>query len=149
MTGPHKPILCLDFDGVIHRYSKGWQDGDIYDPPTEGFFEWLIEAQEHFTIMILSSRSKDPGGVSAMSTWLAEHAEIWRGKNERPLMLNVSFPQKKPAAFLSIDDRAMTFEGDWTSLDPEELLKFKPWNQREPSTSASGSVSSVSSSPAG
>lgn len=127
----NKPILCLDFDGVIHRYSNGWQGGDIYDPPTDGFFDWLIKAQEVFHIVIYSSRSKDPDGIAKMSAWLADHGAMWRAKNEMPLMLNVAFAHKKPAAFLTIDDRALTFNGDWSMYGPEDLLRFKTWNQKE------------------
>ena len=42
----------------------------------------------------------------------------------------VSFPEQKPPAFLTIDDRAICFEGDWSELDPAELLGFKPRNKR-------------------
>src|SRR3546814_17831472 len=31
--------VALDFDGVIHRYSKGWRGGVIHDPPMPGAIE--------------------------------------------------------------------------------------------------------------
>jgi hypothetical protein len=42
-----KPILCVDFDGVIHSYSSGWQGADIVnDPPTPGALAWLAKASD-------------------------------------------------------------------------------------------------------
>jgi len=36
-----KPILLIDFDGVIHSYTSGWQGaGVISDPPVEGAFDF-------------------------------------------------------------------------------------------------------------
>lgn len=125
-----KPILCLDFDGVIHRYSKGWQDGAIYDVVTTGFFDWALKAQEHFKLVIYSSRSKTPEGVCAMAEWLNQQMKIWRGANgSYSKALLFEFADSKPPAFLTIDDRAMWFNGDWASStwEPNGLRDFKTW----------------------
>lgn len=120
----NKPILCLDFDGVIHKYSRGWQDGSIYDGITEGFVEWATEAKDFFQLVIYSSRSKTPEGIEAMKEWLAAQ---WADE-ERIGVSDFEFASEKPPSFITIDDRALTFNGDWGSYDSEQLLKFKPWN---------------------
>lgn len=113
-----KPTICLDFDGVIHRYSRGWQNGEIYDAPTEGFREWMVEARQHFNLVIYSSRSASAEGIEAMKAWLAKH-----GFNPK----DFSFADTKPPAFITIDDRALTFDGDWSLFKPLQLLTFKSW----------------------
>lgn len=148
MSERDKPILCLDFDGVIHRYSKGWQGGVIYDDVTPGFFEWAQEAAQHFQLVIYSSRSKDPEQITAMQTWLLNQRVVWRKCNKlpdeshqcsyserfvtfgvgAPKPLHFEFKAEKPPAYLTIDDRAIQFRGDWTVLPPAVLREFKPWN---------------------
>jgi hypothetical protein len=113
----NKPILCLDFDGVIHSYERGWQDGEIYGTPTEGFAGWAEEANLHFRLVIYSSRSKE--GSQPMKNWLKKHGID-------PDLFE--FAHEKPSAFLTIDDRALTFRGRWGEFDPENLRGFKPWN---------------------
>ncbi len=138
-----KPILCIDFDGVIHSYTSGWLGAiNIPDPPVPGSIQWLWNASAYFEINIYSSRSKEPGAIAAMQSWLRKWAQhefltnpnlIFRdsiGECVSIFMKEIYFPQQKPAAFLTIDDRAICFEGDWSKLNPNELLTFKPWNKR-------------------
>ena len=114
-----KPILCIDFDGVIHSYERGWQGGVIYGTVTPGFWEWALKAQELFTLVVYSSRSKSGEMIDAMSDWLV--------KNGWTDAVKLEFAHEKPPAFLTIDDRAITFEGNWLALDPAALILFKPW----------------------
>lgn len=120
-----KPKLCIDFDGVIHSYDRGWQDGVIYGTVVPGFFEWAAEAQGLFELVIYSSRSSTDAGRLAMGSWLAEQVRAWGGEH-----LRFTMSAEKPPAFLTIDDRALTFKGDWAHPDlaPEALAAFKPWN---------------------
>ena len=121
------PILCIDFDGVIHRYSKGWQGGGIYDSMTDGFIAWAHKARDKFKLAIYSSRSKTPEGIEAMKAWLGGYLSEDQ-PYEKPVTLDdFEFAHEKPPAWLTIDDRAICFDGDWSKLDPQTLLEFKPW----------------------
>ena len=131
------PILCLDFDGVLHSYASGWKGAAVIpDPPVPGAIAFLYEAIQYFEVHIYSSRSHQPGGIDAMMDWIAKWEASWRQDQidiGRPtprtsLLLNIKFPVEKPAAFLTIDDRALTFTGTWPAMTT--LLAFKPWNKR-------------------
>jgi hypothetical protein len=126
------PILCLDFDGVLHSYTSGWQGAAVIpDPPVAGAIDFLYEAIQHFDVCIYSSRTHQEGGIDAMMDWIAEHERIWRSRQDilphTSLLFNIRFPVVKPAAFVTIDDRAVTFTGVFPPM--ALLLAFKPWNK--------------------
>jgi hypothetical protein len=127
----YKPILCLDFDGVVHSYTSGWKGADVIpDPPVSGAIEFMLNALPRFTVAIFSSRSNQPGGLPAMKAWLKKHAgACWWESPVGPGLEDVTWPTEKPAAFVTIDDRALTFDGTWPSLD--SVAAFKPWNKRD------------------
>lgn len=131
-----KPIICLDFDGVIHSYEHGWKDGSIYGTVTPGFFEWAEEAAPCFKLVVYSSRSKTEDGRLAMQEWMRDQWRRWLDRlpgDRTPLVAPASFEfaHEKPTAFMTIDDRAICFDGKWSGhhLTPEALLAFKPWTQ--------------------
>lgn len=121
----NRQTLCIDFDGVIHSYENGWQDGMIYGRVTDGFFKWAREMDEHFELVIYSSRSGTPGGRSKMRRWLAAQ---WLVTRQPGTMPNFKFASEKPPAWLTIDDRCICFEGDWSKFGLERLQTFRPWN---------------------
>lgn len=120
-----KPILGMDFDGVIHECSSGWKGADVIpDPPVKGAFEFLKEAQEHFSIEVFSCRSHQEGGIKAMKHWFIKHG--WP-KMQNGEAVGIHFPTHKPQAMVSMDDRGICFRGRWPSI--KDLLYFTPWNK--------------------
>jgi len=50
--------IAIDFDGVIHKYSKGWQDGEIYDSPVEGAIKAINQLLfDGYSVFIFSTRT--------------------------------------------------------------------------------------------
>lgn len=129
-----KPILCVDFDGVIHSYTSGWHGArNIPDPPIPGAIEWLkslIPAGDDicafdkpynyfFQVVIFSSRNRYFGARRAMKNYLLKH-----GLSKYQLEY-IKFPLLKPPAFLIIDDRAIQFKGYFPG--EREMKEFKPY----------------------
>lgn len=126
-----KPILCLDFDGVLHSYGSGWQGADLVpDLPVPGAVEFLLEAVQRFRVAVYSSRSGQPGGIEAMRGWLTLHvmATIDDRREAQNLLQKIEWPTEKPPAVVTLDDRALTFTGTWPSIDA--LASFQPWTKQ-------------------
>jgi len=152
------PILLLDFDGVIHSYIHPWKGARvILDPPVKGALEFIIKALDVFDVQIYSSRSNQFGGRRAMRKWLfheyfnlcgdsyentpgwlrayisqSAFADPWidecKYAIKKLITKEIKFPKRKPAGFVTIDDRAIQFRGEFP--DVYELVEFVPWNKR-------------------
>ena len=67
-----------------------------------------------------------------MINWVVHH--MMDGPEDEPevrawVRENIRWPASKPPAMVSIDDRSLTFTGEWP--DMQTLLNFKPWNRKD------------------
>jgi hypothetical protein len=93
--------LAIDFDGVVHRYSRGWQDGTIYDPPVHGALEGLRRlAALGYDLVLYTTRVRDDIQREALNRWLRENG--FHG-------IFSTVTDRKPLAVAYIDDRAIRF----------------------------------------
>jgi len=105
----YKPTLSIDFDGVIHKYSKGWQDGEIYDEPIERSFETLQRLYlDGFKIVISTARTE----LEPVKAWWNKWYRIKFPNSE---MFPVEITNTKPVAIAYVDDRAVRFT-DWDEV---------------------------------
>jgi len=119
-SGPTSRRAMVDLDGTIHKYSKGFQDGSIYDPPFEGakeVIDWL--KNEGYEIVIFTTRASEENAletgddvktqINNIETWLTNH--------------NIYYDRvtaEKLAAEFYIDDRAINIKnGNWKDVKKE------------------------------
>lgn len=137
--GQRTPILCVDFDGVLHSYKSGWKGATtIPDPPIRGAIHWLrsllTDADcmcsmaprfKDFDVRIFSSRSRHWGGRRAMRKWLGQEFE--KAGYYPELVELLGFPLWKPPSYLLIDDRAWCFRGEFPLAC--EMKDFRPYRE--------------------
>lgn len=148
--------VCIDFDACIHKYSKGWLDGSIYDVPVDCVFAAIVDLlMNGYSVVIFSTRKP-----RQIKKWMDSHiveSEMygyglgdphdytypkfgftckvipwWKILFSKSFFWNskdvVGITNIKIAAHCYIDDRALKFEGNWekTLLD---LQTFKTYQQ--------------------
>lgn len=102
--------IAVDFDGVLHAYSRGWQDGSIYDPPQEGARDGMYRLMRAgFHVVIYSTRCEERivDGVRQLSQ--ADDVARWLRLHEIPFS-EVWTKPGKPIFLALIDDRAIRHE---------------------------------------
>lgn len=137
MTETFIPTIAVDFDGVIHSYTTGWQGAHIIpDPPVEGaidFLEYLVADGTPANAAIFSTRAKTWRGRRAMRAWLREHAgNSWHECMGSRGIESIPITAGKPIASVYLDDRAVRFEGRFPELRHQAILDLvsrKPWNK--------------------
>jgi hypothetical protein len=82
---------------------------------------------EHF-LASFSNLAEEQAPPGYLAAWTHQDAfEASRDMAESRVAL-VRFPWFKPAAHLTIDDRAMTFDGTFPEVSA--IKAFQPWNKR-------------------
>jgi len=107
----------IDLDGTIHKYSKGIEDGSLYDNPFNGAKEtitWL--KKQGFEIVIFTSRVSRENALE-MGYDLEEQFRIiesWLENNN--IYFDRITAEKLPADFY-IDDKAIFIkDGNWNEV---------------------------------
>jgi hypothetical protein len=99
---------------------------------------FLERAVAEFDVQIFSSRSGQDGGIEAMQQWLRRYIEeyfdcAFAGSpkdfdSANALFHEINWPVEKPPAMVTIDDRAIQFNGEWPAI--AWLKAFQPWYKR-------------------
>ena len=122
MRSERKRTIAVDFDGVIHRYSRGWSGGSIYDPPIQRAREALARIHAGYKVVIFTTRvNPDMSGseqqMDAVLGWLDKQG--FRVGEHFDEVTHV-----KPPALAYVDDRAIRFT-DWDSTLDELAQLFR------------------------
>ena len=99
--------LAIDFDGVIHKSSKSFYDGTIYDDPVDGVEEALKQLSRDYILIIYTCKA-NPERPLINSKTGTELIWDWLRKYELDSYID-DIVYGKPNAKYYIDDKAIKF----------------------------------------
>ena len=108
--------LAIDFDGVIHRSSKSFYDGTIYDEPVDGVEDALKRLSKDYTLMIYTCKANPDRPLVDGKTGI-ELIWEWLDKYNLSQYIN-DIVYGKPNAKFYIDDKGIRFI-DWNQTMDE------------------------------
>ena len=110
--------IGIDFDGVIHKNSKGFFDGTVYDEPIKGSLEALKRISKKYDIIIFTAKAKkDRGKINGKTG--TEMVWEWLKKYKMDSYVK-DVTSEKPRAVAYIDDKAIRFD-TWENVLNEIL----------------------------
>ena len=102
-----KNTIAIDFDGVIHKNSKGFHDGTIYDEPIDGVKKGLEYLSKSYKLVVYTCKANPDRplingktGSKLIYDWLVKY-EL------DSYIYNIVY--EKPNAKYYIDDKAVRF----------------------------------------
>ena len=102
-----KNVIAVDFDGVIHKSSKGFYDGTIYDEPIEGTKKGLEYLSKSYKLVVYTCKANPNRPLIDEKTGTEL---IWEWMEKYDLSKYVSdIVHGKPNAKYYIDDKAICF----------------------------------------
>lgn len=105
--------VCFDFDGVIHKYSKGWQDGSIYDKANPEALDLMLLLQK-LNIPIFICSTREPYQIISWWNKQGYWADAIKINDAETFWKDTKFigvTNRKLPAQLYIDDRAYKYTG--------------------------------------
>ena len=103
----NEKVIAIDFDGVIHKNSKGFYDGTIYDEPIDGVKKSLQYLSKNYILVIYSCKA-NPSRPKINNKTGIELIWEWLDKYDLKEYIN-DISYKKPNAKYYIDDKAIRF----------------------------------------
>lgn len=104
-------IISIDLDGVLNTYNGKFEHNKL-SPIKEGAFEFLRDLAKDYSIEIFTVRDNE-----LTKEWLIE--------NNLMRFVNNITNKKNPYASVILDDRAITFNGDYTNAY-NQIINFQP-----------------------
>lgn len=125
-----KQTICVDFDGVLHDYSQGFQGEDVFGDmlPNADIGMQVLKKMGNTLIIYTTRPASD-----ALKEWLKSNNIPYDYINENPDQPKGS-EGCKLIADIYIDDRGIQFYGRWDEWFLRQIGEFEPWQKNETDT---------------